>query len=140
MWAGVSGSVVPWDIWLGLLRGPHVCPTRALYYRRLPELGQFRQHLHHQPIPAHGLSAPGQDCTVLPLTAHEAVLHPARRGPEDPETGSLSGARGSLQLHCSAQGGHRWLRAGPEMGDDTEKGNFRLGVGETQPCPWEASA
>ena len=36
---------------------------------RLPELGQFRQHLHHQPIPVYG------GCPFQGGVAHGAATH-----------------------------------------------------------------
>ena len=68
------GSVVPWDVWLGLLKSLPCCPTRALYYRygylnwdNFDNIYITSRFLCMEAVRSRaGLP------TVLPLTAHEA--------------------------------------------------------------------
>lgn len=110
---------------VGAAEGPHVCPTRALYYRYgYLNWDSFNNvYITSRFLRMEAVRSRAGLPTVLPLTTHEArhYIQPGK-GPEDPEIGSL-------QPHCSAQKcwAQAWLRAGPEMGDDREKENFRLG-------------
>lgn len=111
MGRGESGECGALECLVGAAEGPHVCPTRALYYRYgyLNWDGFDNIYITSRFLRVEAVRSRAGLPTVLPLTAHEArhYIQPGE-GPEDPEIGSLSGARApSNPTALPRSAGHR---------------------------------